>query len=262
MAKKTASKEEPKNEALEKVNPASMVAPDFVEQSTAGTENIGHDDIQMPRLALAQKMSPEVDKLQEKFIEDLEPGQFFNNVSQRIYGEGPIRFIVIRADRPRGIEFKPLDQGGGIVDFNVPLNDPRMQWGADGSKPVATKFYDFIIMLFEPEQEFHGEMIALSLKSTGIKVAKRLNTLIKQRVKNGRPAPIYSGLYSLKAGVGQSKQGPYSTYEITNAGFIPDEETYNTAKAFHQTIADKNIIIDREPGADDDDFPGDDTKGM
>lgn len=257
--KKTEAKDET---ALTKAATTAMAAPDFIEQGAVGTENIHAEDVLLPRLALSQKMSPEVDEMQpEKFIDGLRVGQFFNNVSRIIYGAGPLQFIVLRVDRPRGIQFKPIEEGGGIVDFNVPLDDPRMQWGNDGAKPVATKFYEFVVMLYAPGEERHGEIIVLSLKSTGIKVARKLNSMILARKKDGRPVPLYSGLYEVKAGIGQSKQGPFATYEVANAGWVPDVETYNAAKEFHETLKGKTIAVDRDAQPDPEGDPGPEGDG-
>ena len=51
---------------------------------------------------------------------------------------------------------------------------------------------DYVVMLLDVDRNF--ELIALSLKSTNIKVAKKLNGLIKTR-----QAPIYAGAYTLES---------------------------------------------------------------
>jgi hypothetical protein len=117
------------------VEPGQLQRPSFIPKSSEGTENITKDDIQMPRMALAQPMSPQLVEGDPKFIEDLKTGQLFNDLTSENFGKGPILFSVIRADRPRGVEFNPLDEGGGIKDFNVPLDDERMQFhGAEKPK--------------------------------------------------------------------------------------------------------------------------------
>lgn len=224
------------------ITPVKTNAPEFVDSSDrSGTEGITQDDIQMPRLALAQKMSPQLDA-----IEGLQFGDLFNSLTEQIY-EQPIDFVVLRADRPRAIEFKPLDEGGGVVDPNVPLTDPRCSWGDDGEKPVATVFYDFIVALLPTR-----ELIALSFKSTGLKAAKALNGLIKMRT-----GPIYAGLYEMTTSK-KSGEKPYAIFNIRNSprgpegkpGWVPDQETYDWAKAVHEAIATKDYRIDRDAHGD------------
>jgi len=202
-----------------------------------GTEHIQREDLQMPRLGLAQGLSPEIMPGDPKYIEGLAIGKMFNNLTKEIYGNGPLDFCVVRADPPRGIEFFPLEQGGGIKDFNVPLSDPRLQFGPNGEKPVATKFYDFVIMLL-PTQE----LIALSFKVTGIKVAKQLNALIKMR-----NAPLFAGKYKLSSVMTKNKSGTFAIFQVANAEWV-DELTYHRAEAIYEVLKDKTIHFEREMG--------------
>lgn len=210
--------------------------------SVEGTEHITKDDLQMPRLALAQSMSPQCQEGGPKHVDGLKMGMMFNNLTEEIYGKGPIEFIIVRADKPRGIEFNPIEDGGGIKDFDVPVDDPRMKFGPDGQKPTATKFYDYVVVLY-PSME----VIALSFKGTGLKVARTLNGLIKLR-----RLPIYAGKYQLSTAIETNKMGTYAVFAVKNAGHVPDEETYNFCEAVYQDIKDKVITIERtDEDADD-----------
>lgn len=215
--------------------------PDFIEfGDRSGTEHIGKDDLQIPRLALAQLSSPELIEDDAKYIPGLKFGDLFNTLSQEVYGVGPLKFSVVRADPPRYVEFHPLEQGGGIKDPNVHPDDLRTKFGPNGEKPVATKFYDFVVMLHGPKREF----VALSFKSTGLKVAKILNGLIFDR-----KSPLYAGVYQLMTSTAKNTKGRYAVYQVKNAGW-PDAETYAFVKEAASVWADKEIIIDREHDAD------------
>ena len=231
-----------KNSALVKKEAANLMnRPTFIEaQDTRGAEHIGKDDIQMPRLGLAQAQSPQMLDGDPKFIDNLRVGELFNNLTDTNYGKGPLFFSVVRADPPRGIEFTPLDEGGGIKDFDVPLDDPRMQWDGD-TKPIATKFYDFVLMLWPTR-----ELIALSLKSSGLKVARQLNTYIKLR-----NAPVFAGKYELATTMAKGPAGQYAAYIIKNAGWTEEEEYQFTSQTY-ESLKDKAIDIERIPGEDDD----------
>jgi len=195
-----------------------------------GTENIDQKDLLMPRLRIAQKMSHQVDQSDPKYISGLKVGDLFNDLTGDIYGTGPLHFTVIRVEPTRGVEFFPLDEGGGVKDFFVPAGDPRLEWGARGEKPVAIKFYDFVLALLPSR-----EPILLSLKSTGVKVAKRLNALIKYR-----NAPSFTGLYTVSSITEQSKKGPFGTYVVSNAGWVTAEEAAWGTEVFEGI---KNRII-------------------
>ena len=210
-----------------------------------GNEGIGRDDILMPRLGLAQKMSPEIDPTSPKRIEGLEFTDLFNSLSRMVYGKGPLHFVILRRDNPRWVEFNPIDQGGGIKDMNVPPGDPRTKFttGPDGQrvKPVATMFYDFIVLLlndFDPSAPLEN-VVALSLKSSAIKAAKHLNFLVQQR---GRKL-ICKGVYAI--------------YKIRNAGWLTaDSPLEKMVVEMFEAWKDRRVTVDtegptREPGADD-----------
>lgn len=213
-------------------------APDWIEDSSAGTEHITRADIKIPRLCIAQANSPQVEEDGEKLILGLKVGDMFNDLTEEIYGRESMEFIIIRSDKPRGVEFLPIDDGGGVVDLNVPLDDPRMKFGADGTKPTATKFYDFIIVLL-PKME----MVALSFKSTGLKTAMQLNGLIKTRQK-----ALYAGKYIIGVVKAKRKDKTFYMHTVKNAGWA-DQETYEACKKKYEDIKDK--VIDMEREADD-----------
>lgn len=214
-------------------------APDFAEKSTDGMEHLTKDDILMPRIGLAQQMSPELVEGDAKYIDGLKIGNLFNTVTKQIYGN-TLLFTVIRMDPPRYVEFIPREAGGGIKDPNVPANDPRTQWGANGEKPLATKFYDFLVML-QPSRE----IVALSFKSTGIKAARQLNGLVAARNR-----VMFAGVFKIVTKMTQNTKGRFAIYEMGNAGWIIDKRIYEYAKQLHEGLANKDIKIDRE-GLDD-----------
>ena len=263
MAKKESNLPAPvENKALATANALGIVvseeAPDFIETGTKGTEHITKDDVQMPRLAVAQKMHKEVDPSEDKYIDGLKVGDFFNTVTKEIYGPGPLYFMILRADPPRYIEFKPLSEGGGVVDFNVPPDDPRTKWNGQ-KKPVATKYYDYVVMLLREPAEKGGEVrleeVAISLKSTAIKAAKHLNTLFKTRKKKGQPVPIYSGVYSVLSVDDENPKGKFKNFQFDNAGWPGDNTLALIAADKSANWANKEIKVDREQTEEGEDDP-------
>lgn len=230
--------------------PGALAArPDFIKQGSAGTENITNKDIQMPRLALAQQMSPELVEGGPRYVEGLKTGMMFHSLTHQIYGKGPLKFMVLRQDKPRHMQFS--EDGKTIIDFNVPANDPRTEFTTDAQgkskPPVATKFYDYIILLPEINQENGGEVIGLSMKGTNIKVAKLLNTYIKQRQTD-----IYAGLYTIETKMETSGGHTYAIFSVENAGW-PDQPLYERAKAGFEAFREAKVDYDTEVG--DTDFP-------
>ena len=50
-----------------------------------GNENVGTDDLAIPRLDLIQQLSPQIDKSSPKYIEGAETGHIFNTLTGEVY---------------------------------------------------------------------------------------------------------------------------------------------------------------------------------
>lgn len=234
----------PDETAITKTQPQALApAPDYIKKGRDGLEDIGKQDVLIPRLALAQALSPQVTVGDPNLIEGLKVGDMFNSMTGTIYGR-EVRVQILRKDRPRAMEFYPQDDGGGVKDPDVPLNDPRLKWGEDGEKPQATLFRDYIAVLLPSR-----EIIALSFKSSGIKVAKALNGLIVMRNR-----PIYAGAYTITTGV-ELKPKPHQVYLVQNAGWVSEEDA-KLGEVQYEAVKDLDTTatIDRSVGTDVDDF--------
>lgn len=227
----------------------------------AGTEDIGANDIRLPRLAIAQGLSPQLTPGDAQYIETLKLFQMFNDLSGEVYGQGPITFVPVRRD-VRRIEFRPRAEGGGMLDPEVPINDARMQWTVDESgervPPKATTFIEFVILLLRPGKA--PEPVVLSLKGTNKwnrRAADQLTTFIKLR-----NAAIYAGLYKIDTLTpAKNDKGTFGVPVCKNAGFIPvdtpaGKALFDYAKGVHEALAGKTIVIEREPGDDSFDVDG------
>jgi hypothetical protein len=222
---------------------------------TTGTENITRDDIRIPRLCIAQGLSPQLQPEAPEYIAGLKFGDAYNDLTGEIYGRDPIKVVVVRSDRPRYVHFKPRSEGGGVIDGNVSADDPRTQFtvDADGKRvnPIATKFYDYVILLGDAPDNF--QPMALSFKSSGIRSAVRLNGLIKMK-----PYPIYSSFYELRPTIRKDGERTWYIFSVTPAGFIQDEVTFNFAMDAALAWSEKQVPFDvtpadtDEPGAHDD----------
>ena len=221
------SKRSPRTGAITTTTP-DMVPAYLDTGSAVGVEHLTADDVAMPRLSLAQAMSDQINKTHADYIEGVGIGDFFNSVSGTTYGCGPIPFSILCAYPPRGIEFAPMDEGGGVVDPNVPLDDPRLLFGADGTKPQATRFYDYVLMLHPGEPR--EEVISLSLARSGVRAAKSLNGLARMR-----GTAIFTGVYTVESVQKTSQQGSYQTYRFRNAGYIPESAVAKVA-ALHDSL--------------------------
>lgn len=234
------------DELVKTNNALTSARPDFIPTTREGTEHITQDDVQIPRLVIAQQMSPEIEDGNAKFIPDLRAGQMFNSLTKRIYGKEPLDFAVVRATKPRWVEFAPREEGGGVVDPNVPEGDPRTEFWTDEDgkrrSPRATKFYDFILVLDPYNVQ---ELVALSLKSTGLTVARQLNGFIQMR-----QAAVYAGLYRLEPKQKRNPKGTFYQFDIRPNGWITVKETFEALKEMYDSLKTENVTIHAESLSD------------
>lgn len=239
----------------------STARPEGVDIGDIGTSHIGREDMLMPRLALAQKTSKEIDPTDARYIEGLKFTDLFHSINGKIYGHGPIYFSILKADPPRYVEFRPFEEGGGMIDPNVPAGDPRTRFGdidpatKRSRKPAATKFYDFIVLMLndldlsDPLQN----VMALSFKSTGIAAARALNLIIQQRGKK----ELYKGAYRITSDSDTKNGFTFAVYKPSNANWLtPGSPVETIAAEMYEGWKDREAKIDRE-GPDAEDLGGD-----
>jgi hypothetical protein len=243
-------------EALAKTSPTSLARPDFIPaDDNRGTENIKTSDLILPRLSLAQPLSPELEEGGPKYIEGLKKGDAFNGLTKQVYGKNPINVVVVRVEEDRFVEFHPLDQGGGIKDLNVPADDERTKFHTDENgktiKPLATRFSEFVALRL-PERE----PISLSFKGAGLKAARTIKSLIALRGKT----PSFASIFTLTPTVITNQKGTFSVFNVALSGNV-DEETFKEASKLYdafkarekEVVAALNKNLEREPGSDDGD---------
>lgn len=235
--------------ALERRGPMALARPDFLKEGdTRGTENIGTNDIRPPALRLAQSTTPETKRSEPaKYIEGLREGEMFNSLTREIYGEGPIQLIIVNQLGHRNVEFDPNDKNV-VLDMNVPDGDARTQFTTevrDGVevrvKPRATLFYDYLVMVVlnggtDDEQR---TMMTLSLKSTQLKKAKDINTLLK-----GSKLPSFAFLFEVTAVPERKKAFSFYGWNFKHLGYVTESQ-YNEASALYDSMKGKEVHVER-----------------
>jgi hypothetical protein len=242
----------------------------------SGAEDIDNDDVSIPRIKLAQGLTPEV---KEGTVKD---GDLFMNITEEVLaasGESfnvvvvarSKEFILWSPDRSEGIlaRAKPVRVNGEIkyewdkqdTDFTVKFKDgPKVTWhtgkyvsdnGMDdwGSKIpddpdsgiAATAHHNYVVVL--PD---HGNMVAaMSLSKSQVKRAKDLNALLKLT-----PAPIFSKLIAVRAVDEKDNEGnDFFNYKFAPAGFV-DEAAFIHNKALADSFADTDWAVDQSNNDD------------
>lgn len=219
-----------------------------------GIEGITADEVQLPRLAIAQGLSPQCVPGEGQYIQGLAIGQMFNDITETIYGNGPLT-VVPMMRRVVRIEFDPTNKKVPL-DREVPAGDDRLKWHGD-VPPRATEYYEFISLVLRPGKA--PEPLVVSIKTTNKQqkaAAKLWTTYIA-----ARNAAIYSGVYKLSTKIerGTNKKGEqtmYGVFIVKNAGWVPKDTPagaaiFRYAEDFVKNFGDRDITTNREAGDDD-----------
>lgn len=245
-----------KNTAVTKQQTGGSVVPSFMEEDVGkGAEDLGSDAIEIPRIKLLQKISPELDD-----NEDLRAGQWFHTVSEDELGD-ELRFVPCYLTRAF-ILFRPRKDGGGVLaraidgvnwdasdtEFEVKLDNGKTvkwntgknvkssgldAWGSSDpddaqSQPAATAMINVACMLPDfPELS----PCVLTFQRSGFKVGKKLagNLRTSRLPSFGR----YFMLSSVKA---ESDAGPYLMPRCKADGVIEDRGYFEQCKEAYENF--------------------------
>lgn len=263
--KETAVNEE---KSLATVSSAGLpVAFDMGNDAGAGMEGADKDSFAIPFLTVLQKISPQVDEADAKYIEGAKGGMMLNTVTQALYdGKDGLLFIPCAFQRrflrwgPRGTEsggfkgeFLPevaaaMRQSGEVVDFEGRLYFPLEDGSVNPKKcDSLADVRNHFGLIYNPET---GEItqVLMSLGSTQIKKSKQLMAMLSAiKVKSGAglvTPPTWASMVRLQTVVESNDKGSWYGLKVTPEGFVPNQEVYDAGKAFHDLIAAGSATVD------------------
>lgn len=232
----------------------------LMEDAGAGSENIGREDVAIPRIVILQSGSPQVNKRDAAYVEGASAGDFFNTLDNSVFDGAEGVLFVPCAYRRAFIEWKPRTDGGGFVrdhGSNPAILDQCHKDDAsgkdilpNGNEVVTTAEYiGFLIN----EESGIPQQVVISMTSTQLKKARRWNTMIQQLLipkPQGigvfNPAMFYKA-YKLTTVPEGNDKGNWFGWEIT-----PDVETlslnngeqiYLSARAFKKAINEGKVQV-------------------
>jgi hypothetical protein len=225
MAKTPAETNLPARQGTGKIGDVIASRPDFLkvnsEAGPRGMEHMEAKDIILPRLALCQTNTPHRKKTNEKYIDGLEEGMFFNTLTGDKYGTevvvSPLFFYKSR------IYFKDFEAGGGIIcqapdGKSCQLNNGgpclHSAWGANGEPPDCNEFFNYPCLLHKPGGQ--PELIVVSLKSTGLKAGREWNSYMRLR-----GADAFAGRYRISSVAAKNGDLEYFTWKVENDAAEP-----------------------------------------
>lgn len=226
--------------------PAELIN-DYAENEGEGFENANADDYRIPYLQIAQALSPQVDKDDDRLIEGLELGQMFDTVEGNIY-EG-IDFVPCYFDHAH-IEWIPTDMGGGFVGRHelsanmlalTERNDNNRDMLPNGNEIMDTRYLYGLIV---DRETGLTKAILVSFARTNTKPCKTLMTVannLRLQLPDGKSVhpPLYSHIYKLGTAKQTSKSGKkYYTFDLIGSPeLITDGGLVREAKALREAVS-------------------------
>lgn len=212
----------------------------------AGVEGAGLsqnvDDRGTPLLYIAQKSSPQVNRKESSYIEGLEVGMAFNNLTGRFWDAENAGMPMLPCFfRANWVEWTPRDAGGGFQGMHprdTPLQDKcRAVEGRrdqldmpNGNRLVLTHHYFCIIAeTLQP--------IIVPMSSTNLGASRRLQALIGEQRGSGPDGrlvqlPGYVNIYNFKTVWDSNDQGDWYKWAPTIMSENNDRQLMSLCREF------------------------------
>lgn len=236
--------------------------------SRAGFEDIGKEDLVIPRLQIAQANSPQLKKSDPRYLPELQQGYIFNTVTGVIYGD-EISFLAVKFTKSRALFGEgniiecssPNGVDGGhqsprCVDEHGQPVCPHAQFGSgkNGKGTACTNFKNALGFVL-PSMD----MVSFSLKSAAISVFRQWNTTAQMRkmkvtVKGKKVVkgdlPLYSTVYKIKVVEKAHPEGSYFTVAITPECWTHEIEggrqLLKECKAHYDRLKEAEVVVSPE----------------
>lgn len=237
------------------------------EDASEFQHNVDGEDITTPRLKLLQAMSPELSKIDPKYISGAEIGDMYELVSKTVYkAETGFLFIPVKTIinyiewEGIGKNSKLVNNFGSDATFytkqkNANKLTPKGKVIGSAENRTVVKTLNYYGFIFDAEK-LSATPVVIPFSNSKMKVARNFNTLILQRKDNqGRTLPSFSHIYKINSVletkdadvyanydvsyVLNNKKEPAKTLSIPNVGPI----IYNQAKELYNILNESNLNL-------------------
>lgn len=232
-----------KSNAVTKVEAFAVTEeiPEFLKKgSHRGAENVGSEDVIIPRIELIQALSPARKKSDPSYIEGADEGMMFNNVTRELYG---LEVMVVPVYyQKQFLVWKDRKMGGGTNGFRGAFNTR-----ADAEAAIAA-LNEEGLEISDTAQHFvlalHGDKwseAVVSMAKSKIKVSKRWNSLMRLTDTDS-----FSRAYKLSSAVEtNARNEQYHNFNVTPVGFV-SKEVYDRAEKLYEVISKGGVKVNAD----------------
>jgi hypothetical protein len=248
-----------------------------------GAENIESGDYLFPRLAVAGKQTPQRDEHHERFIKDLNNGDFFNSISSENFG--PIIYVVPLIEGKTRAKYKPYEESGPpyciSVDGKQGEGDPGgpcktcphrlFMPGANGknTKPACTECFNYAVLVMPvnggvPRPDSNGLTIwnhhprldtfsVLRFKSTSYPQGQAWNSLLRMRNRDW-----FYQVYKVSSYAKSDGKNSWHIPVVENAGWLSQQAAEFSRPCYELA---RDIFTSGRLRVDEDDAPEPGSEG-
>ena len=238
--KSAPKKAEPKGTAVStELKDKTMVliqdqVPDHLQGKTQGagrgSENVGTEDLVIPRLEVLQALSPMCTRANAEYNKSAEPGMLTNSVTNQLYGKEV--FVVPVHYSKQWLVWKDRQKGGGFFGaYPDPeaAKDRVNQEGGEEAGVLAIDTPTHLCLLINRETNAVDEVI-VSMPRTKAKISRQWNSMI--RMAGG---DRFARVYRITSNAEKNAKGEYFNFAVAQSGF-PAKGLYAKAEKLWASI--------------------------
>lgn len=212
------------------------------QQTARGSEQVGVEDIVIPRLEIVQALSPCKKKSDPGYIEGAEDGMLYNNVTRELYGpELLVMPVYFRKEYLVWVDRKKSNDGG--IGFRGSFPTPEaaakriqeLEEEGDSNLEAIDTAQQFCMVVHSTGRT---EDVVVSMARSKMKVSRRWNSLI--RLAGG---DRWSRIYRLTSVEEKGKKGDYYNFNVDVFGF-PAQTLFEIAVEKYNSIASGKVKAD------------------
>ena len=211
------------------------VAPDYIKQGgNRGSEEVTRDDLVIPRLEVAQALSPCLKESNPEYIPGIKAGHIYNSVTRENYGPAvtvcPVTFQkqwLVWRDRKKGGGFRGAYNTQEEAMSTIAAQDEPEEWSANDTG-------QHLVLLVHDDGRTEEAIVSMS--RTKLKVSRQWNALV--RINGG---DRFSRTYTLFTTEDSNDQGDFYNFGVQTGSWpaLPvyrqAESLYNAVVAGHRT---------------------------
>ena len=257
----------PKAVAKKSKTEIEQVTPDlFAADAGAGVTNLGSEDLAIPFLKILQKMSPELDEL-----DNAKAGDIYNTVTKDVV-KGKVGVTVINcAYALQYIEWEPRGTGTGAphqiygAGDDIPATergDDNKDYVVGGSGRYLERTAQHYVLIVD--EDGMTQQALLPMKSTQFKKSKQWNSAMRSlKMKDAKgdlfTPPRFSHVWKLETVPEENKNGSWHGWQISKDSVVSDPSVYAEAKLFAESILAGQVSVkhvrEEEKTSSDEDVP-------